>query len=405
LNILFIAKNVTVCERTGDAIHVREVSKELTERGHKVIILGRDLQSVPKKVYDDYQRAVTNLEADKNIKVVQMNPKMKLSNPQNRDFQTMKHSLAILRNYEIDLIYSRSFNAYVEGILAKLWDIPLVLEINGMELEEREAMKGKTNVMSKAFVSYSSLLFFQKTSHIIAVTEHIKNQLMDEYEVSRNKMSVVPNGVNEKLFKPDPKQRDLIRKTLGIGLEKRVICFVGAFDPWHGLELLVRSAKHVVEDEPDVVFLMVGDGSMRRTIEKMVKAEGLQSNFIFTGMVPYNRVPSYINASDLCSAPYPKAGAFLIDWSPLKLFEYLASGTPVIATDVGNVARVIKASGGGVVVEPDNPRAYARGILDLFKNEKKQKRMGKSGRKYVLKNCTWGRTAERVIEVMENALS
>ena len=116
------------------------------------------------------------------------------------------------------------------------------------------------------------------------------------------------------------------------------------------------------------------------------------------------KVPHFINASDLCVAPYSKTWTINKEFSPIKLYSYLSCGKPVVTTDVKGVADVIKSSGCGLVVPSDDVKAMAVGILKLFNGEAKKKKMGKLGRKYILKNCTWKKTAEEVLEVLEKAM-
>ncbi|UCH89385.1 MAG: glycosyltransferase family 4 protein [Thermoplasmata archaeon] len=402
MNILFIAKNVTLCSRSGDAIHVRELAEQLAKLGHKIFLVGRDLEYATRYIYDDYRKSLDNLHSNKNIEIILMRSKAKLAFSINRDYQALKQSIRILRTNKIDLIYSRSFNAYLEGFLMNLFQVPLVLEINGLELDEREALLGKRNYYRKEISKTSSIQFFQYPSKIITITDKLKRSLIDDFDVNPKKLYIVPNGVNEMLFRPDPSQNEALRQQLDIPKDSPVICFVGAFDPWHGLEGLVSSAKVVVEQEPTVKYLMVGDGYLKDEIERTVRNYGLETNFKFTGRVPYIEVPKLINISNICVVPYPKKNAFLVDWAPLKLYEYMSCGKSVIATDVGNVARVVRKSGSGVLVKPDDPEDLARGTLELIKDVPRQKKLGARGRNYVISNCTWKQTAEKVSKLIES---
>jgi glycosyltransferase involved in cell wall biosynthesis len=404
LNILYLAKNVTLCGRTGDAIHVREIVKQLAEKGNKIYLVGRDLQGLSEKKYIEYQESLKHLKENKNIEITLMRSKAKLSFGINRDYQALKQCLNILRNKKIDLLYSRSFNAYLEGFLITLYRIPLVLEINGLAFEERAAVLKSQNKLLVKFMKAVSRSFLNYTSSIIAVTNKIKTQLNEDYNVSSKKIYVVNNGVNEELFRPMPEVVSKIRKELKLGAKTKVICFVGAFDPWHGIDTLITATGIVIEKEPQTIFLMVGDGIMMAPLSEKVKKNSLEDNFRFTGRIPYENVPPYINTSNICVIPFPRKNTHLKDSSPLKLYEYLACGKPVVSTEVGGVAEVLSASGAGLLVRPDDPEALASGMIELLKDEKRQKLMGKKGRKYVVSNFTWKKNAQQVVKICMKAL-
>lgn len=403
MNILFIANNVTVSGRTGDSIHVREITEQLAKLGNRVFVIGRDLQGVSAEMYKEYQEPITKLNENDRIRIVQMHSAVKLSFPFNRDYQTIKKAIKIFKKNKIDLIYSRSFNAYLEGFLSSLFQVPLVLEINGLQFEEGAKLRGKSNNVIHGIQKIIARYSFNYPEKIIAITPKIRLQLNEEFNVDLSKITIVPNGVNENQFKPYTRKNAKLIKQYKVPTSAKIVLFVGAFDPWHGLENVPEAAKTVVESYPGVKFVMVGDGKMRPGIEKRVKKSGLSRHFIFTGSVPYKLVPLFINLSNICITPFPKENTHLKDSSPLKLFEYLACGRPVVATDVGGVAEIIKSSGGGLLVRPDDPDALSSGILELLKDEARQKEMGTRGRNYVLKNNTWKISARKVQEIFRTA--
>ena len=120
-------------------------------------------------------------------------------------------------------------------------------------------------------------------------------------------------------------------------------------------------------------------------------------------MVPYQTVPLYINASDVCATPFVKARGERSGVSPLKLCEYLACQKPVVASKLGGLAMLAQNSA-GVLVEPEDPEALAKAIIGLFQDPELRKQMGENGRKYVVKNRSWESVARRVAEVCRQAI-
>ena len=130
----------------------------------------------------------------------------------------------------------------------------------------------------------------------------------------------------------------------------------------------------------------------------------MKNRFIFTGVIAYDRVPLYINASDTCTAPFIFARNAKIGLSPLKLYEYMACGKPVVASNISGVSDVLEASGGGIPVLPENPEALAEGILKLLENPDLRTKLGSKGLSYVTENYSWHSVAEKVNEVCKSGL-
>jgi glycosyltransferase involved in cell wall biosynthesis len=143
---------------------------------------------------------------------------------------------------------------------------------------------------------------------------------------------------------------------------------------------------------------------MKNDLLELCRELGVEERFIFTGVIAYDRVPLYINASDICTAPFIFARNSKIGLSPLKLYEYMACGKPVIASSIKGVSDALEASGGGIHVLPENPDALAEGILKLLDNPDMRMKMGSKGLSYVIENYSWYSVAKKVNEVCKSGL-
>ena len=192
---------------------------------------------------------------------------------------------------------------------------------------------------------------------------------------------------------------------MGLTDKYKYVCFVGNLAPWQGTEYLIQAAPHILKECSDVRFLVVGDGKMRGEMENKALQLDVFDQFIFTGMVPYEQVTYYINASTICVAPFIIARNEKIGLSPLKMYEYLACGKPVVASDIPGVRHLLNMSDSGVLVEPENSEELAIAILRLLHNEELRKGMGMRGRKYIVENHSWGAAARKVADVCERSIS
>ena len=300
-------------------------------------------------------------------------------------------------NVKPDIVYYRHglFNA---GLwTAKLLRIPAVKEVNGIVANEKEVTNQAKGIILN-IINHIEKRNMPKADKIIVVTSKLKQILIREYNVSENKIEVLENGANVDLFRP--MERNRVISKLRISEQFRYVCFVGNFATWQGLEYLIKSVPHVLKECPDARFLLVGDGDLKERLESMVKDIGVSDKVIFTGMVPYQNVPYYINASDVCVVPkLPlKSG-----YSPLKLCEYLACEKPVIASRL-NGFEILEEHQMGLLVPPEDEVALAQAIVRMLKDYSLREEMGKNGRQYVVKHRSWENVARKTLQVFEELI-
>ncbi len=293
-----------------------------------------------------------------------------------------------------DIIYSRSLiNAF---FLLFLWPDKrknLVLEANGIWSEEHLSRKGGKKDLTYILLRWMEKKVAGSSAGIICVTP----QIAEFYGRYNSNVFVVHNGVDTTLFRPlSMEDRLYMKKSFGLN-GFPVVGFVGNFAPWQGLELIVPMARIVVEHYPDVRFLLVGDGEVKENLEREVAEAGLEKHFIFAGHVDYEKVPMYINAMDVCVAPFWK-GKMVGGVSALKLYEYMACGRPIVVSAVPNTEFINKVRC-GLRFSPGNPDDFARKVLHLLEHKKEAEEMGQAGRKFVEIEGSWKKVAEKTSEI------
>lgn len=303
-------------------------------------------------------------------------------------------------NVKPDIVYYRHglFNA---GLwTAKLLRIPAVKEVNGIVANEKEVTNQAKGIILN-IINHIEKRNMPKADKIIVVTSKLKQILIREYNVSENKIEVLENGANVDLFRP--MERNRVISKLRISEQFRYVCFVGNFATWQGLEYLIKSVPHVLKECPDARFLLVGDGDLKERLESMVKDIGVSDKVIFTGMVPYQDVPYYINVSDVCVAPFISQRNERIGLSPLKLCEYLSCEKPVIASRISGL-EILEEHQMGLLVPPEDEVALAQAIVRMLKDYSLREEMGKNGRQYVVKHRSWENVARKTLQVFEELM-
>jgi glycosyltransferase involved in cell wall biosynthesis len=286
--------------------------------------------------------------------------------------------------------------------LARLFKIPSVREVNGIYTDELKAQKRGERI-SLWILDRIERFSMPKANRIISVTAKLKSVLQEEYGVPENKLAVIPNGANVDLFRPI-ETRSAINE-LRLSPNYRYICFVGNLVKWLGIENLINAAPLITAELPETKLLIVGDGELREELQRRVGELGVADKIIFTGMVPYERVPLYINAADICVIPIAsdhrnsRMGA-----SPLKLHEYMACGKPVIAGYVEGDIQELEDSGSGLIIDSTDAEEMARAIVTLLKNAPMIKEMGARARQIAIDKYSWKRNAEHVAEVCQSVI-
>ncbi|MHC1756411.1 MAG: glycosyltransferase family 4 protein [Methanosarcina sp.] len=303
-----------------------------------------------------------------------------------------------------DVLYLRQNSfPFFPIALCNILKIPTIVEVNGLVMDELKVSPDSKSFAYRVF-SYLALrserFNYRHCDRIVSVTDKLKDELVRLYSVPAEKVLVINNGANTDIFKP--MDQNQARARLGLDDSKKYVCFVGHLAAWQGVEFLIYSSPLILEKCPDVRFLVVGDGVMRERLLKIASEMGLSEKFTFTGRVPYEDVPVYINAADICVAPFIKERNSKIGLSALKTYEYLACGKPIVASSISGVKDLIDLSGGGIPVTPENPEELANAVVKLISDQKTRSTMGEQGRKYVVENHSWDGVARKILDICDD---
>jgi len=298
---------------------------------------------------------------------------------------------------KFDVIYRRHNLFNTEYFLAKLFRIPSVKEVNGIVADEMR-IGGKGDRVSVWFMDRIEKWNMPRADKIIVVTAQLEEVLHNEYNVPEDRIVVILNGANTELFKPMDAAE--AKDELGLRQSDSYVCFVGSLSKWQGVEYLIEAAPLILESYPNTRFLIIGDGVMKEELIQLTEKVGVSDKVIFTGMMPYQKVPLYINASDICVAPFIRKRNERCGVSPLKFCEYMACEKPVVASRLAGL-EMLEQNDAGILVEPENPEALASAIIKLYQDPDLRKQMGGNGRKYVVENRSWESVARKVAEVCE----
>jgi glycosyltransferase involved in cell wall biosynthesis len=284
-------------------------------------------------------------------------------------------------------------------IVAKIRGIPVISEVNApMAYESRHFAK---KVIHIPFLSeFIEKLALKLSDRIVVVSRQLKTFFIAQ-GLSEEKIDMVPNGVDVGKFNPSISGKR-IRKLYGLN-NQTILGFVGSFHYWHGIEYIERFIQMILSQRPNCGFLLVGDGPLKAEMEKRLKSGIYADKVHFSGYIQHKDIPEYIAAMDIVLAIYPKLELFY--YSPLKLYEYMASGKAVVASRIGQIKDIITDGKNGFLFDPGNLNDLEDKVIRLLDNPSLIQVIGKNSRKTVENKYTWKQSALKVSSIMENIVT
>jgi colanic acid biosynthesis glycosyl transferase WcaI len=278
--------------------------------------------------------------------------------------------------------------------------VPFVFEVRDLWPESLIAVGvGNENSILNKMLSAIAGFLYKHSEHVVVVTSAFKDHLVEHWRVPPEKISVVENGVETDLFAPQPADACLSLRQQLDAEGKFLVCYVGTMGMAHGLETLLDAAGQLRQENPNVLFLLVGEGAEKERIKAIAQSRGL-SNVRFLDQQPRERIPAIISASDSCLVLLKKTDVFKTV-IPTKMLEFMSCARPVILGVQGQAQKILEEAGAGIVIEPENSAALAQAINRLAGDPALGETLGRNGREYIVRRFSRRQTAEDYVQVLE----
>ncbi len=370
---------VPVFGSKGGSIHVQSVLGSLVRRGVEVVLYAR-------RVGGNTPAGLEGIRLEKLAKA----PRGQTVQRERfllDDNQTIQSMLA--KEDGFDVIYERH-SLWSYGAMAFACDagIPGVLEVNAPLVEEQLRYRTLHLVdETQAAVAKS----FAAAGAVLAVSREL-GQWLDTQTAARGRVHVVSNGVDVERFGNQVKPR------LSTETDVVTIGFVGSLRPWHGVDQLLAAFLRLRKAHRSVRLVIVGDGPMRAELEAMIaQHDDAKDAVIFVGSVEPDSVPGWLASMDIAVVPYPALEGFY--FSPLKLYEYMASGRAIVASAVGQVCDVIADGYSGLLYRPGDIDSMCGALVRLVGDRALRLKLGSNARDVACREHSWDRRVEEILQI------
>jgi glycosyltransferase involved in cell wall biosynthesis len=304
---------------------------------------------------------------------------------------------ALLGEFGPDFIYERYSLFGTAGLeLAASLRVPLILEVNAPLVEEQAQQRGLSLPVT---ARRAQRLVVGGADHVVVVSPWLRSYVVGE-GAAPTRVTVIPNAADPDLFAP--RSGAALRRRLG--WEGMFVAgFVGSMKSWHGLPTLLEALRLLGAPRQAFRLLLVGDGPDLRDLQALAQRMGLAECIHATGAVPYREVAGWMAAMDAGVAPYAASAEGY--FSPVKLFEYMAAGLPVVAARLGATESVIDEGRNGWLYPPGDEALLARRLEYLAAHRAEARRAGEAARRQVLERHTWRHNARAVCQIAELAIA
>lgn len=364
-----------------------EMIKSLTKNGHEIILL----TGFKKK--REYYGLQGNIRYLFSIKIKGLH------------FFTLKwsiffYSFIMLRKWQPDVVLCCPFSVFPLvsiNILSKiiLKKVKFVMDIRSIPVEVNSlGDKIKEHLFNLSIVLVKNLF-----DGITVISPFMRKYVSKKYRLEEKIIGVWSSGASLEHFNPDRLSKERVTKIKReLNLDKKfVVMYHGVLTPNRGLQETISAMNLIKNSYKDIVFLMVGDGSAKRALQKLIADYQIDENVKLIGSVPYDDIPYYIELCNIGILPFPPLMWWRVS-SPIKLMEYLAVGKPVIVTDIEAHREVLDSCKYAIFVPLNNPEDLASAISKACAKwgQLKYNFNFPESREMVKNHYTWDRQAEKL---------
>ncbi len=365
---------------TGAATQVKETQAALERLGHRVVVIDRHRKPAHREGNGLRRPGGRWFWETANFL---------------RSISGVPAEVRILRLMRPDVVLTLHALRFSSLVAARRLGLPVVLQVNAPVPHEIRRYRPEVRLVPGAAESMEQRML--RAADGVIVVSHALRDYFVARGVRADQIAVVPNGADTSRFRPEAADKALLVRFPG----RMLIGFIGSFAPYHGLYWLEFAIREMTTRYPAAHFVLVGGGPNAANLAERCRRYGGDEKVTLLGRVPHEQVPGLAAAMDVLLAPYPPEEFFY--FSPIKLFEYMASGRAVLAARQGQIAEVIETGRNGMLYDPANPRDFLEKLQALLDDPLLRARLGAAARRTIGDSYTWDHAGQRISDLLEAA--
>ncbi len=306
-------------------------------------------------------------------------------------------AVSLLKKNKYDYLHTHEEAAFFGVGLAKKYGLPHLYDMHSSLPQQLANFKFSNSKILRGAFERLERNTIRSASAVITICPELQEYVQKNFP---KKISILIENVadNSIVFPPTESKTEQLKQRYNLNGEK-IVLYYGTFEPYQGIDMLIESAAHIVKKKrDDIRFLMVG-GDEQQVSGYKSKAEkmGVGGKFTFTGFVQPELIPSFVSLSDILISPRLKGTN-----SPLKIYSYLRSGKPIVATRHITHTQILNDSV-SVLAEP-NPDDFARSLLAILDDEAQQKRIAKAAQQLAEQHYSYEEYLQKTRWIVEQAM-
>jgi len=389
INILFISQYFPP-EMGALAARTYEHCVRWVKRGHKVTIISGTPNHPTGKIYPGYKNKLIQRENVDGIQVIRTwvylvpnrKPWERIANYTSFMVSSIFGILFVSSKIDAVIASSPQLLVGITGYLAsRLKRCPFIFEVRDLWPESIAAVSPIKNNFFLKLLNLLAGFLYKKADKVIAVSPAIKEAIISKGG-DKNKVEMIPNGVDLGLFKPAVINGRKIRECFNL-YNKFIVSYIGTIGLAHGLGIVLEVAKKLEKYE-DITFLFVGEGAEKEKLIKRSREMKLK-NVLFVPRQPKSEIPAFLAASDVALVLLRKREVFKTV-IPSKMLEIMAAKKPMILGVEGQAKEILEDANAGIAIEPENADQLCNAIIKLYHDRELRNKFGSNGRSFVEKN-------------------
>lgn len=358
----------------GGVIVVSKIANALAELGHEITIITPDVEwngeKYNPKLHHNIEVIRTETPSRNNIKIAAR-----------RCYKNLRDKgIELGKEKSYDFIFSifHPFHFAPKAAVscAKKLNIPSIIKIDDAIYAKSTGLKSIQRKVEKRYNSKT----LQNSSKVLVMNKNTKELVENYYKIKKEKISIVPNGVELKQFESNQKR-------------KKQIIFSGVMYEHRGLDILMKSVPKIIKKFSDIQIMLVGNGPELENIKKIVKETNIESNITFLGWVEHEKIPNILKESIIGIGPL-RSTDVTKNALPIKILEYMAASLPILAKNETIPSNILIDGKNGFFIK--NSTDLAEKIIKLLENEEMLEKFSKNSRE-IVEEYDWKNIAQMII--------